>query len=85
VFTCICCGESFRDDAHVDAQNPNVCVECAGLIEDEQDNMIIESAIPLDLQSTEASATLTDDAKVGVSREAATEAPKPRRPSKSLQ
>ena len=31
--------------------NPNICNSCAALMQGEQDNMIIESAIPLDLQA----------------------------------
>ena len=51
-FTCICCGVSYTDQSKIDSQNPNVCVSCGSLVGDEQDNMIIESAIPLEVAET---------------------------------
>lgn len=48
---CKCCGEPFLNPSGSDHPVSNICRSCESLVADEQDNMIIETATPMDLQS----------------------------------
>ena len=47
-FVCKCCGREFLNEETPEDRNPNICFSCASLFDDVQDNMIIESAVPLE-------------------------------------
>lgn len=50
---CKCCGEEFTSEPSADSQNPNICRACASLLDDVQDDMIIETAIPWEREEKE--------------------------------
>jgi hypothetical protein len=63
---CVCCGNPFESNPQ-DSANPHVCVACAKLAEDIQDDMIIQTAVPYEVDQ-ESDSVDTVSQKEGPSR-----------------